>query len=141
MDVAYDHIQEENFPDDEEGQPHDKKEQRSLSGEFQDAYNAFSQSQWGVKLGGLWGTVKKQVPNTIPYLPRWLIYIYLGLFIRGTLAWFGLRPLGDDSLDGDISQALEAALWGSSYATAALYVDHGLLERPVELPWPLCCFS
>lgn len=66
MDVAYDHIQEENFPDDEEGQPQDPSSpQRSLSGGFQDAYKAFSQSQWGVKLGGLWGTVKKQVRHTL----------------------------------------------------------------------------
>jgi len=62
MDVAYDHIQEENFPDDEEGKPHDnQRPQRSLSGEFQDAYKAFSSSQLGATLGGLWGTVKKQV--------------------------------------------------------------------------------
>jgi len=63
MDVAYDHIQEENFPDDEQpGEQADETvRQRSLSGEFQDAYKAFSQSQWGTTLGGLWGSVKKQV--------------------------------------------------------------------------------
>jgi len=63
MDVAYDHIQEENFPDEDgaEEQRDETSPQRSLSGEFQDAYKAFSQSQWGATLGGLWGSVKKQV--------------------------------------------------------------------------------
>jgi hypothetical protein len=62
MDTAYDHIQEETFPADEEGKPRDDKTpQPSLNAEFQDAYKAFSSSPWGSRLGGLWGTVKKQV--------------------------------------------------------------------------------
>jgi len=63
MDVAYDHIQEEVFPEDEEGKAHDKAptEQASLNAEFQEAYKAISSSPWGARLGGLWGSVKKQV--------------------------------------------------------------------------------
>ena len=62
MDVAYDHIQGESFPEDEAGKPQDPASpQTSLNSEFKDAYNAFSKSPWGAKLGGLWGTVKKQV--------------------------------------------------------------------------------
>jgi hypothetical protein len=63
MDAAYDHIQEETFPEDEEGKVHDKVagEDPSLNEEFQEAYKAISNSPWGARLGGLWGTVKKQV--------------------------------------------------------------------------------
>lgn len=143
MDVAYDHIQEENFPDDEEGQPHEPKAQRSLSGEFQDAYKAFSQSQLGAKLGGLWGTVKKQVLHTvIPYLLRWLLYIYFALFFRGTLFHnFGLRPLENDARSEKLNNFFEAVLMGISCGSALLFVDHALLRRPLEPPWPGCCFS
>lgn len=63
MDVAYDHIQEEVFPEDEEGKKHDKPaaEEPSLNAEFQEAYKAVANSPWGARLGGLWGSVKKQV--------------------------------------------------------------------------------
>lgn len=65
MDVAYDHIQEEGvFPDDEEGKTHKKQEkgeEASLNTEFKEAYQALSNSPWGTKLGGFWGSVKKQV--------------------------------------------------------------------------------
>jgi hypothetical protein len=69
MDAAYDHIQEEIFPEDEEGKVHDKAagEEPSLNSEFQEAYKAISNSPWGARLGGIWGTVKKQVrPAAIP---------------------------------------------------------------------------
>ena len=80
MDVAYDHIQEEAFPEDEADKR--KKQQASGSGdgagagtdgsqqerqepginqEFAEAYKAFSASPWGVKLGGFWASAKKQV--------------------------------------------------------------------------------
>jgi hypothetical protein len=67
MDVAYDHIQEETFPEDEEGKPHPdaNPSSPSLNTEFQDAYKAFAKSPWGAKLGGLWGTVRKQVGEAI----------------------------------------------------------------------------
>ena len=73
MDVAYDHIAEENFPDDEdpkrrqgggggnEGKDEGPAQEQSINQEFQDAYKAFSASPWGVKLGGFWATAKKQV--------------------------------------------------------------------------------
>ncbi|KAJ9640526.1 hypothetical protein H2199_006065 [Coniosporium tulheliwenetii] len=61
MDVAYDHIQEETFPDDPEGKRNDNgPKSPSLNTEFQEAYKAFSSSPWGTRLGGFFGTVKKQ---------------------------------------------------------------------------------
>lgn len=66
MDVAYDHIQEETFPDDER---RDKDAQASaapsepnkdFNTEVQEAYKAISNSPWAARIGGLWGTVKKQ---------------------------------------------------------------------------------
>lgn len=67
MDAAYDHIQEQSFPDDEQAKQQSSgvtQPQPSLNDEFKDAYKAFSKSPWGAKLGGLWGTVKKQVCGT-----------------------------------------------------------------------------
>jgi hypothetical protein len=63
MDVAYDHIQEEVYPDEEKGRAHDspEAEQPTLNAELQEAYKAVANSPWGARLGGLWGTVKKQV--------------------------------------------------------------------------------
>lgn len=62
MDTAYEHLQEETLAAEEEEKPKDDKTpQPSLNAEFQDAYKAFSSSPWGSRLGGLWGTVKKQV--------------------------------------------------------------------------------
>ncbi|KAF2398898.1 BSD-domain-containing protein [Trichodelitschia bisporula] len=61
MDVAYDHIQEETFPEDEEGRPRaNSTQQPTLNAEFQEAYKAFSNSPWGSRLGGFWGKVKEQ---------------------------------------------------------------------------------
>lgn len=64
MDVAYDHVQEGNYPDDEgkrKQQPDGAvQEEKSINEEVQEAYKAFSASPWGMKLGGLWGTVRKQ---------------------------------------------------------------------------------
>ncbi|TID20566.1 BSD-domain-containing protein [Venturia nashicola] len=61
MDTAYEHLQEETLAAEEEAKPEDDKTpQPSLNAEFQDAYKAFSSSPWGSRLGGLWGTVKKQ---------------------------------------------------------------------------------
>ncbi|KAK7526053.1 uncharacterized protein IWZ02DRAFT_446658 [Phyllosticta citriasiana] len=64
MDVAYDHIQEESFPDDErpkkQDQAKEKPKQNDFNTEVQEAYKAISNSPWAARLGGLWGTVKKQ---------------------------------------------------------------------------------
>ena len=62
MDTAYDHIQEELLPKDEELKD-DKKDAESitLNNEIQDAYKAISSSPWATRLGGFLGTVKKQV--------------------------------------------------------------------------------
>ncbi|KAF1981525.1 BSD domain protein [Aulographum hederae CBS 113979] len=57
---AYDHIQEEQYPDDVEKKEGDAKRESTLNTEFQETFKAFSNSPWGTKLGGLWGTVKKQ---------------------------------------------------------------------------------
>ncbi|KAK3349404.1 hypothetical protein B0T25DRAFT_241881 [Lasiosphaeria hispida] len=63
MDVAYDHIQEESFPDDNErSTTADKKPvpAASLNEEMQDAYRAISSSPWGARIGGFLGSVVKQ---------------------------------------------------------------------------------
>ena len=62
MDTAYDHIQEELLPKDEELKD-DKKDAEpiTLNNEIQDAYKAISSSPWATRLGGFLGTVKKQV--------------------------------------------------------------------------------
>ncbi|KAL0256755.1 hypothetical protein SLS55_009152 [Diplodia seriata] len=62
MDVAYDHIQEETFPDDERrdkaAQPGDAPSEppKDFNSEVQEAYKAISNSPWAARLGGLWGT-------------------------------------------------------------------------------------
>jgi hypothetical protein len=67
MDVAYDHIQEETFPKDEDGKDREPTaEHTPLNVEFQEAYQAVANSPWGATLGGLWGSVKKQVRVTSP---------------------------------------------------------------------------
>ena len=77
MDSAYDHIQEENFPKDPE--PTSPKAPGTedaagaegqappvtLNDEFQEAYKAMASSPWGMKIGGLWGTVKKAVRSCL----------------------------------------------------------------------------
>lgn len=70
MDVAYDHVQEESLPDHEKtegaGQATSQEHARSsdLNEEVREAYTSFTQSAWGAKLGGFWGSVKKQVSRT-----------------------------------------------------------------------------
>jgi ferredoxin len=68
MDVAYDHIQEETFPEDDEGKrkqsgsgTKEDEAPQSINDDFQDAYKAFTASPWGAKLGGFWASAKKQV--------------------------------------------------------------------------------
>jgi hypothetical protein len=62
MDVAYDHIQEEALSPDESSEKGDTNNQTNdLNTEFRDAYRAISSSPWGMRLGGLFGQVKKQV--------------------------------------------------------------------------------
>ncbi|KAK3692648.1 hypothetical protein B0T22DRAFT_21151 [Podospora appendiculata] len=72
MDVAYDHIQEEAFPVDNEGASSSsttttadgsnkpEQPQSTLNADLQDAYRAFSSSPWGAKIGGFFGSVVKQ---------------------------------------------------------------------------------
>ena len=61
MDVAYDHIQEEVFSPDQVTKTEGKKQEtNNLNTEFQEAYKSFSASPWGAKLGGFFGSVRKQ---------------------------------------------------------------------------------
>lgn len=65
MDIAYDHITEETFASDRTPTPTPQKagapsSKPNLNTEFQETFRAFSNSPWGVKLGGLWGNVRKQ---------------------------------------------------------------------------------
>lgn len=66
MDLAYDHIVEESLPKEEDGKrpagtSGAEQTQNSLNAEIQDAYKAFSNSPWGAKIGGFFGSVVKQV--------------------------------------------------------------------------------
>lgn len=68
---AYDQIQAESLSPEEK---HDKQlghdtpaTTSNLNTELQDAYKAISASPWGKSLGGLWGSVKKQVLMTFVY--------------------------------------------------------------------------
>ena len=65
MDLAYDHIQEDSYPKEDQAESKDKgkteQPQSSLNNDFQDAYKAFSNSPWGARLGGFFGNVVKQV--------------------------------------------------------------------------------
>lgn len=61
MDIAYDHIQEEVLsPDEAAEQAGSNREKNNLNTEFREAYTTFSSSPWGARLGGFFGTVKKQ---------------------------------------------------------------------------------
>lgn len=64
MDVAYDHIQESTFSEDNESasKSGDKQpaQQSTLNADLQDAYRAFSSSPWGSRIGGFLGNVVKQ---------------------------------------------------------------------------------
>lgn len=63
MDLAYDHIQEDSFPkEDEEPSSQNRPElqNNTLNADLQDAYRAFSSSPWGAKIGGFFGNVVKQ---------------------------------------------------------------------------------
>ncbi|KAF2870332.1 hypothetical protein BDV95DRAFT_595850 [Massariosphaeria phaeospora] len=65
MDSAYDHIQEESYPQlpkpqDPSASDSSRHENSNINSEIQDAYKAISSSPWAAKLGGFFGTVKKQ---------------------------------------------------------------------------------
>jgi len=59
MDLAYDHIQEEAFPE-EPSKKEEKQPETTLNSDFQEAYKAISSSPWGARLGGFFGSVVKQ---------------------------------------------------------------------------------
>lgn len=64
MDLAYDHIQENAYPQDRKESnetPKPEQQEPSLNNDFQDAYKAISSSPWGMKIGGFLGNVMKQV--------------------------------------------------------------------------------
>ena len=66
MDSAYDHIQEESYPQDPtkqqaSGDSVHQETANNFNAEIQDAYKAISSSPWAARLGGFLGTVKKQV--------------------------------------------------------------------------------
>jgi hypothetical protein len=68
MDSAYDHIQEESYPQNQskqegsgESESTHQETTNNFNAEIQDAYKAISSSPWAARLGGFFGTVKKQV--------------------------------------------------------------------------------
>ena len=64
MDSAYDHIQEESYPQDEPkkqtGESSSSAQSSNFNTEVQEAYKAISSSPWAARLGGFWQTAKKQ---------------------------------------------------------------------------------
>lgn len=61
MDTAYDHIQEELAPAETSEGDSSQAKPNDLKSELTEAYQAISSSPWGAKLGGFFGSVKKQV--------------------------------------------------------------------------------
>lgn len=64
MDSAYDHIQEESYPQDQPKQQTGESSNaapNNFNTEVQEAYKAISSSPWAARLGGFWQTAKKQV--------------------------------------------------------------------------------
>jgi hypothetical protein len=59
MDLAYDHITEDGYAKKTE-EPKTTQPQSTLNEDLQDAYKAFSNSPWGARIGGFFGTVAKQ---------------------------------------------------------------------------------
>lgn len=68
MDTAYDHVQQESYPEAKTPQPEDssRQETANINTEIQDAYKAISSSPWAARLGGFLGSVKKQVRQQQP---------------------------------------------------------------------------
>ncbi|CAI6331865.1 unnamed protein product [Periconia digitata] len=62
MDTAYDHVQQESYPEAKTPQSQDssRQETANINTEIQDAYKAISSSPWAARLGGFLGSVKKQ---------------------------------------------------------------------------------
>lgn len=60
MDSAYDHITEETLRNEGHDTDKDAQTEGNLNTELQDAYNSFTASPWGAKLGGFLGSVRKQ---------------------------------------------------------------------------------
>jgi hypothetical protein len=65
MDLAYDHITEDGYAKKTE-EPKTTQPQSTLNEDLQDAYKAFSNSPWGARIGGFFGTVAKQVCHISP---------------------------------------------------------------------------
>lgn len=62
MDVAYDQIQEETLvADDAISKSIPSQNAGGLNTEFREAYQVISATPWGAKLGGFFGSVRKQV--------------------------------------------------------------------------------
>lgn len=62
MDAAYDHIQQETLPKEEDVAPKEEgAASPTLNAEFQEAWGAVASSPWAARLGGLWGSVRKTV--------------------------------------------------------------------------------
>ena len=65
MDSAYDHIQEESYPQGQSkkqtGDSSSSAQPSNFNTEVQEAYKAISSSPWAARLGGFWQTAKKQV--------------------------------------------------------------------------------
>lgn len=80
MDIAYDHLQE-SFTEEATTQPNrassstdtnnnSPAQPATLNAEIQDAYRAISNSPWGARIGGFFGSVVKQVGPPLSPTPR-----------------------------------------------------------------------
>ena len=77
MDVAYDHIQEETLPSEEQIEE-GKVKGVGLNEEFQEAFKAVSSSPWGARLGGLFGQLKTQVCLYASHMTKEVLMIIKG---------------------------------------------------------------
>ncbi|KAJ5189321.1 hypothetical protein N7491_005650 [Penicillium cf. griseofulvum] len=61
MDIAYDHILEEAYSNEDKASDSKPQEPNAnLNDELQETFRAFSNSPWGSRIGGLWDNVRKQ---------------------------------------------------------------------------------
>ncbi|RGP68497.1 hypothetical protein FLONG3_8136 [Fusarium longipes] len=106
MDLAYDHITEDGYAKKTE-EPKTTQPQSTLNEDLQDAYKAFSNSPWGAKIGGFFGTVAKQGESVYTQASKELAEV-------GEDASKGLTSLRSTILSHTRNLSLNTAMAGES---------------------------